>query len=282
MTGIAAHDQAIRTNCDVAKQQMPYHAAMNAILNIAAYKFVLLEDLKGLREHLTDQAHLAGLKGTILLAPEGINLFLAGVPESVHRFLRELRRDTRLADLQTKESWSDHLPFQRMRVRLKREIIRMNHPAIQPAQGRAPAVDATTLRRWCDAGRDDHGRPLLLLDTRNRFEVQAGRFSGARSLDLQRFSQFPDAVSRILPELQGHAVVSYCTGGIRCEKAALYLQEIGIRHHWQLDGGILKYFEVVGGAHFEGVCTVFDERAALDADLRPDALSGACSAESAP
>jgi UPF0176 protein len=242
---------------------------VNKVLNVSAYKFVPLPDAAQLREPLLARARSAGLKGTILLAGEGINLFLAGEPEALRAFLGELRRDPRLADLQGKESWSDAVPFRRMLVKHKREIIRMNHPAIRPDAGRAPALPARTLARWLDAGRDDAGRPLVLLDTRNAFEVEHGTFEGAVDWRLAKFSEFPQALREHACDLQGATVVSFCTGGIRCEKAALVLREAGLENVWQLEGGILKYFEEVGGKHFQGECFVFDERELLDPELKP-------------
>lgn len=240
---------------------------MASVLNIAAYQFVHLDDPATLRDSFEATAEQCHLKGTILLAHEGINLFLAGASEGIESFLQTVRRDSRLKDLTVKESWSEKPPFRKLRVRVKREIIRMNHPTIRPELGRAVAVDALTLKRWLDAGQDDFGRPLVMLDTRNDFEVEAGRFRGARTLNIQKFSEFPAAVEPLRDELQGKAIVSYCTGGIRCEKAALYMNALGMTDHWQLDGGILRYFEAVGGDHFEGRCTVFDERRALDSAL---------------
>ncbi|MEJ5988367.1 sulfurtransferase [Ramlibacter sp. PS3R-8] len=242
---------------------------MNKVLNISAYRFVALPDAGALREPLLQRAEALGLKGTILLAEEGINLFLAGAPAAVRDMLAHLRSDPRLADLQAKESWSDTVPFRRMRVKRKREIIRMNHPAIQPAAGRAPALDALTVQRWLDQGHDDEGRPLVMLDTRNAFEVDQGTFEGAVDWRLARFSDFPQALQEHLPDLQGRTIVSFCTGGIRCEKAALVMREAGLPQVWQLEGGILKYFEETGGAHFRGNCFVFDEREALDGQLAP-------------
>jgi UPF0176 protein len=242
---------------------------VNTTLNVSAYKFVPLPDAAALREPLLARATALALKGTILLAEEGINLVLAGSPESVHALLAHLRTDPRLADLKAKESWSAQVPFGRMRVKHKREIIRMDHPAIQPAHGRAPALAARTLQRWLAQGHDDAGRPVVTLDTRNAVEVDHGTFEGAIDWRLNRFSEFPDALHAHLPELQGKTVVSFCTGGIRCEKAALVMQEAGVANVWQLDGGILKYFEETGGAHFQGSCFVFDEREALGPDLAP-------------
>jgi len=237
------------------------------ILNIAAYKFVGIDDASMLREDLRSRALSAGLMGTILLAPEGINLFLAGAAEAVRGFLAGLRADERFADLETKESWSATQPFRRMLVKCKREIIRMDHPAIQPAAGRAPGVDALTLKRWLDQGHDDGGKQIVMLDTRNAFEVDEGTFEGAVDWRIDKFTQFPQALEEHREALVGKTVVSFCTGGIRCEKAAILMREEGVADVLQLEGGILKYFETVGGAHYRGDCFVFDGRRALAPDL---------------
>jgi UPF0176 protein len=239
------------------------------ILNISAYRFVPLTDTLALRESIRSQAEALALKGTVLLAEEGINLFLAGAPDKLRVFVAWLREDARFTPLEPKESWSESVPFGKLLVKIKREIIRMNHPTIQPTEGRAPAVDAKTLARWLDAGQDDEGRPVVTLDTRNAFEIGHGRFRDAIDWQIDKFSQFPAQVLAHRSELQGKRVVSYCTGGIRCEKAAIFMAEAGIEHVVQLDGGILKYFEEVGGAHFDGDCFVFDEREALDPALDP-------------
>lgn len=242
--------------------------SVHTILNISAYKFVPLPDAPALREQLHARTLALELKGTILLAEEGINLFLAGPEAAVRRFVDELRQDARLQDLQPKESWSARQPFRKMLVKVKREIIRMNHPTIRPAAGRAPAVPATTVKRWLDQGHDDAGRPVVTLDTRNAFEVDHGSFEGAIDWRIDKFSEFPAALQAHKAELAGKTVVSFCTGGIRCEKAAIYMQEAGVEHVYQLEGGILKYFEEAGGAHYRGNCFVFDEREALAHDLK--------------
>ena len=243
---------------------------MASVLNISAYLFTRLVDAPDLRRVLRDRALAARIKGTILLAEEGINLFLAGDPQAVRGFVATLRDDPRFADLTAKESWSAEQPFGRLLVKVKREIIRMDHPAIRPEASRAPAVAPATLRRWLDEGRDDAGREVVLLDTRNAFEVGYGAFEGAMDLRIERFTQFPDAAAAAVADLRGKTVVSYCTGGIRCEKAAIYLREVGV-DAYQLDGGILAYFEQVGGDHWNGECFVFDEREALTPDLAPTA-----------
>jgi UPF0176 protein len=239
------------------------------ILNISAYLFVELTGLDALRADCLSRATQLQLKGTILLATEGINLFLAGTAESVRAFVSTLKSHPGLANLTPKESWSDTQPFKKMLVKIKREIIRMDHPAIRPQAGRAPAVDAPTLKRWLDQGHDDQGRAVVTLDTRNAFEVDYGKFEDAIDWRINRFGEFPAAAQEHLAALRDKTVVSYCTGGIRCEKAAIYLRELGLEQVFQLDGGILKYFEEAGNAHFQGSCFVFDQREALASDLAP-------------
>jgi UPF0176 protein len=240
---------------------------VNPILNISAYLFTPLAAPEVWRERCRDQADARQLKGTILLAPEGINLFLAGPGAPVDGFMQWLRAQEGMAGLGGKRSWSAEQPFGKLLVKVKREIIRMNHPTIAPAEGRAPAVSPTDLQRWLAQGHDDQGQAVVMLDTRNAFEVGHGKFAGALDWGLAKFSEFPQAAQDHLGELQGKTVVSYCTGGIRCEKAAIFLRELGLPDVYQLDGGILQYFEDTGGAHFEGDCFVFDERVALAPDL---------------
>jgi UPF0176 protein len=240
-----------------------------SILNLAAYRFRPIDDPLAVRLSLLEQGAALGVLGTVLVTPEGLNAFLAGEEAPCRAMLEVLRGVPRFESLEAKESWSDSMPFNRFKVKLKREIIRMDHPTIRPAQGRAPAVDAQTLARWLDQGHDDEQRPVVLLDTRNDFEVDHGRFAGTLDWRIRRFTEFPSALMQHRQALEGKTVVTYCTGGIRCEKAALYMQEAGIAHVLQLDGGILKYFEQTDGRHFEGRCFVFDERQTLEPDLSP-------------
>ncbi|ARV17864.1 hypothetical protein AEP_00911 [Curvibacter sp. AEP1-3] len=245
---------------------------MNTVLNISSYKFIPLPDAAALREVLLARAQALQLKGTILLAEEGINLFLAGPADDVRSFVSQLQQDPRFADIAPKESWSDTQPFKKMLVKVKGEIIRMNHPTIKPADGRAPSVAPATVKRWLDQGHDDNGRPVVTLDTRNDFEVDEGTFDGAIDWRITKFTEFPDAFRAHLDELKDKTVVSFCTGGIRCEKAAILMREEGLEHVYQLEGGILKYFEETDGSHYNGGCFVFDERRALGADLQATGL----------
>jgi len=241
---------------------------MASVSIVAAYRFVDLPDAAALRERLFASAQAAGLKGTVLLAEEGINLSLAGAPDALRGWMETLQQDRRFAALDAKWHDAETVPFRRLRVKLKREIIRMNQPTVRPAAGRAAGVDATTLARWLRQGRCDEGRPVVMLDTRNAFEVDAGAFGGALDWRLAKFSDFPAALAAHADELTGKTVVSYCTGGIRCEKAALWAAQAGVPHLLQLDGGILRYFERNPGApHWQGRCVVFDDRETVDREL---------------
>ncbi len=269
----------------LAQEGRPWRAAalsrirgVNAtVLNISTYRFTPLDELPVLRQRLHTLAQSLALKGTVLLAPEGINLFLAGPAEGVRAWLAGAGAEPGLADLPAKESWSHEVPFKRLKVKIKREIIRMDRPVIRPSAGRAPALPARTLSRWLAQGHDDQGRPVRLLDTRNAFEVDVGAFDNAIDWRLAKFTEFPAALEAHLDELRSCTVVSYCTGGIRCEKAALLMQQAGLEHTWQLEGGILKYFEETQGQApgWRGRCFVFDERTALDKDLTAAEDAGA-------
>ena len=245
---------------------------MKSILNIAAYLFVSLDGLPELRAKMLDECKTRELKGTILLTGEGINLFLAGKTDALRGFLDWLRADPRFAPIQAKESWSDEQPFKKMLIKLKNEIIRMNHPAIRPEEGRANFISPKKLQEWLDRGTDDLGRPVVMVDTRNAFEVEYGTFENALHFNIEKFTEFPAAISAHKETLMDKTLVSFCTGGIRCEKSGLYMREIGMQHSYQLEGGILKYFEEVGQAHYQGSCFVFDEREALEPDLSMIAL----------
>ena len=242
------------------------------ILNIAAYLFVAIDDADALALRMRERAEAAGLRGSVLVTPEGLNLFLAGEAAPLRGLLDWLREDSRFAALHAKESWSEALPFAKLKVKRKSEIIafRREHASPLDAGERAPAVEPATLQRWIAQGnRDDSGKRLVLLDTRNREEFGFGTFKDALTLPIDNFTELPEALAPHREDLRDATVVSFCTGGIRCEKAALWLRHDGMDNLLQLEGGILGYFEQVGGEGYEGRCFVFDERVALDPALRP-------------
>ena len=239
-----------------------------AFVNVSAYKFVPIDDPPGLREKWLPICKTLGLKGTILLSAEGINMFVAGSDEAINAILAELASDDRFADLPIKKSYSDYQPFNRMLIRLKKEIISMGVPTIVPSSKTSPKISATQLKQWLDEGKE-----LTLLDTRNDYEVEIGTFTDAVPIGIDSFREFPEATKELDDSVKKKPVVMFCTGGIRCEKAGPLMEEQGFEEVYQLDGGILRYFEEVGGEHYDGECFVFDQRVAVDPDLNETATT---------
>lgn len=241
---------------------MRFAVPMARIVNIAAYQFAQLRELKPLRERLLNQCRSLGIKGTILLSEEGINLFLAGTGSSIEAILGEIRQIQGLESLEPKFSESNNQPFARMLVKIKKEIIAFGVGGIKFEEYGHQKLKPSELKKWFDEGRD-----FIMLDTRNDYEIKLGTFKGAIDLNIKHFRQFP-AMTRNLPEdLKSKPIVTFCTGGIRCEKAGPFMESIGFENIYQIDGGILKYFEDCGGAHYEGDCFVFDDRVGLDPSL---------------
>jgi len=242
--------------------------ATATITNISCYQFAELSGLKDMRARLLERCKGLGLKGTILLSTEGINMFVAGVRENVDALVDELRAIPGLEGLKPKYSESTEQPFRRMLVRIKKEIIAFGVEGIEPAKYTSPRLEPKVLKQWLD-----EGRPVILYDTRNDYEVKLGTFKGAVVAGVDSFREFPEAVRRLPPEMKKAEIVSFCTGGIRCEKAAPFMEREGFEHVWQLEGGILKYFEECGSAHYDGECFVFDQRVGVDPGLHETASS---------
>lgn len=241
---------------------------MATFANIAAYKFVPLTDPGPLRGRLLRLCKDWQLRGTILLSPEGINLFVAGASEKVDLLLAELRSLPGLATLEVKRSVSDHQPFNRMLVRIKKEIIAFGVEGIEPGRQTSPKLPPRKLKEWLD-----QGHPVVLLDTRNNYEVKLGTFRNALPIGVDHFRDFPDAVRRLPLEMKEQPIVMFCTGGIRCEKAGPFMEREGFKSVFQLEGGILNYFEECGGAHYNGECFVFDQRVGVDPGLKESGSS---------
>lgn len=234
---------------------------------LAGYRFIALDDLAARRERIRALGQRLELRGTVLLAPEGINLFVCAPPAAADAFVEGLREDPALADLAIQQSSADVVGFNRWLVKVKAEIIAWRRPEDAPLDERAPTVAPRDLARWLDAGQDDDGRPVVLVDTRNAFEIEVGRFHGAIDPGIESFTGLREVMDARRDRLAGHRIVTYCTGGIRCEKAARWLAEAGHQHVVQLDRGVLGYFADVGGRHWDGELFVFDRRVSLRPDL---------------
>jgi len=234
----------------------------------AFYQFAALPDVRELREPLRATCAALGLKGSVLLAPEGINGTLAGTAAAIETLVRELREGTlfggRLDRLELKFSASAAMPFQRLKVRLKKEIVTLDAPDADPTRQVGTYVDPADWNALIEKS------DMLVLDTRNAFEVAMGSFAGAADPGIASFGQFKDFVARELDPARHRKIAMYCTGGIRCEKASALLLARGFREVYHLRGGILRYLEQVPEAdsRWRGECFVFDERVALGHGLR--------------
>lgn len=225
------------------------------IINVTGYKFVALQHIESLRQALLEICQLLALKGTILLSEEGININIAGDATSLSQFKTQLKVNRCFADITFRENHSVIQPFRYLKVKIKKEIITLRQPTIQPVHRRAPSITPEELKQWLD-----EKRAIMLFDTRNDYEVQWGTFTGAIHLNLSQFSELPAAIKKFN---RHQPIVTVCTGGIRCEKAALCMLDHGFSDVYQLEGGILNYFSKVGRAHYTGKCFVFDERIAV-------------------
>lgn len=229
------------------------------------YKFVTLTDAAILRSQLLALCQTHGVKGTLLLAHEGLNGTIAGSREGIDTVLAFLLADPRFADLDVKESSATATPFERMKVKLKREIVTLGRPEADPAQQVGTYVSP---QAWNQVISDPD---VVVIDTRNAYEVAIGTFSGAINPETQSFRDFPDYVQTHLDPKQHTKVAMFCTGGIRCEKASAYLLSQGFEAVYHLKGGILKYLEEVpeNESLWQGECFVFDERVAVRHGLQP-------------
>lgn len=225
----------------------------------ALYKFVRLPDFAEKQYPLLSYCQAQGVRGTILLAAEGINGTIAGSPQGIDSVLSFLRSDPRLADIEHKESYADSLPFDRMKVRLKPEIVTLGLPEVNPNQQVGTYVSP---QDWNALISDPE---VAVIDTRNDYEVSIGTFKGAQNPETESFRQFPVYVHNHLDPLKHRKVALFCTGGIRCEKASSFMLSQGFQQVYHLKGGILKYLESVPETEslWEGECFVFDQRVAV-------------------
>lgn len=238
---------------------------MSSILVATLYKFVSLPDYRDIQQPLLACCKKNGVMGTILLAEEGINGTIAGPKEGVRKVLGYLRSDERMADLEHKESWADEPPFYRMKVRLKREIVSMGVPSVDPNETVGTYVNPED---WNDLILDPD---VVLVDARNDYEVAIGTFTGAIDPETKSFRELPDWLREQFADREQTKVAMFCTGGIRCEKSTAFLKSEGFEDVYHLKGGILKYLETVPKEKslWEGECFVFDQRVSVKHGLEP-------------
>jgi UPF0176 protein len=240
------------------------------VVNVSGYRFVHLEYLPIIQADMHAALLETGVLGTILIAEEGINVALAGSAAQILAAREYLNSDERFSGLWLKESESDVVPFSKLKVRIRHEIIAFDGPEARTQQltrPTAPAMSPETVQKWIESGKD-----FTLLDTRNTYEIESGTFEQAEHLNIAHFRDFQSAVHKALEEgtlSPEKPVVTFCTGGIRCEKAAPWLLEQGFSEVHQIDGGVLNYFERTGGTHWDGDCFVFDDRVEVDKKLSP-------------
>ena len=232
------------------------------VVNIAGYRFVGLHDRDQLREPFLKRCEDLNLKGTILLSPNGINFSLSGSQESIDGYLEFLESDERFIGIPLKVTYNDYQPFRRMLVRLKKEIISLGMDDIRPSKFTGPNIKPEQFQEMLDKEEE-----VIVLDTRNDYEVRVGTFKNAIDLNIPSFRDFPEAVSKLPEEYKKKPIVMFCTGGIRCEKASAVMLKYGFENVKQLEGGVLNYFKDTDASHWDGDCFVFDDRVALDKGL---------------
>lgn len=230
-------------------------------VNIAGYRFIDLPDRDELRAPLLEYCLKLGLKGTVLLSQNGINFFLAGTQDSIDDYIAYLEKDGRFQDIPLHISYSEYQPFKRMLVRLKNEIISLGMDEIRPAERAGQYIEPQEFKKWLDDGKE-----VMVLDTRNDYELRVGTFENAIDLDIKSFREFPESTQK-LEQDKSIPVVMFCTGGIRCEKASVVMENQGWKNVYQIKGGILGYFKECGGAHWNGDCFVFDKRVSITPEL---------------
>ena len=230
-------------------------------VNIAGYRFIDLSDRDELRAPFLEICLELELKGTVLLSPNGINFFVAGTHEAIEQYVSFLEEDERFQGISLHISYSEYQPFKRMLVRLKNEIISLGMDEIKPAERKGQYIQPKEFKKWLDEGKE-----VMILDTRNDYELRVGTFENAIDLNIKSFREFPEATKK-LEQDKTTPVVMFCTGGIRCEKASVVMENQGWENVYQIKGGILGYFKECGGAHWNGDCFVFDKRVSVNSEL---------------
>lgn len=232
------------------------------ISNITGYKFIPITDRKSLQGKIQKHSNKLGLKGTVLISEKGLNFSIAGEHKAIQDFIKFLRSDKRFSEIDIKTTYNDYQPFRKMLVRIKKEIISMGIDEIDPFTFTGEKITPKELQDKLNNNED-----IVLLDTRNEYEVRLGTFEDAVDLNLDSFRDFPNKIMSLDQKMKNKEIVMFCTGGVRCEKASALMLKNGFKNVKQIDGGVIKYFEDTGGSYWNGDCFVFDDRVALDKNL---------------
>ena len=232
------------------------------ISNITGYKFIPITDRKSLQGKIQKHSNKLGLKGTVLISEKGLNFSIAGENEAIQDFINFLRSDKRFSEIDIKTTYNEYQPFRKMLVRIKKEIISMGIDEIDPFTFTGEKITPKELQDKLNNNED-----IVLLDTRNEYEVRLGTFEDAVDLNLDSFRDFPNKIMSLDQKMKNKEIVMFCTGGVRCEKASALMLKNGFKNVKQIDGGVIKYFEDTAGSYWNGDCFVFDDRVALDKNL---------------
>lgn len=234
---------------------------------VSFYKFVKIPKPVELQLELKELTQTLAMKGTIILASEGVNGMVSGTCENIQKFKEHLWANSLFAELEFKDSFYNKESFRRMLVKIKKYIITMRKE-VDPLEDTGEYLSAEEFKKWQDEQKD-----MLIVDTRNDYEYQMGTFKNAIDPDIKSFDEFPEWVEQELAEQKEKTIVTFCTGGIRCEKATAYMKKIGFKNVYQLEGGIIKYLEKTMDQkeknHWVGECIVFDKRKAITKSLEP-------------
>ena len=232
------------------------------ITNITGYKFTKISNKYSLKDKILSECNRYNLKGTVLISDKGINFSIAGNNRNIDKFIKFIKNDSRFVDIDIKTTYNEYQPFRKMLVRIKKEIISMGIEDINPSESTGEKIDPLELVKRLDEDKD-----IILLDTRNEYEVRLGTFENSIDLNLDSFRDFPKQIQNLKDTLGNKEIVMFCTGGVRCEKASALMIRNGFTNVKQIDGGIINYFKITGGKYWNGDCFVFDDRVALDKNL---------------
>ncbi|MDW3096166.1 MAG: rhodanese-like domain-containing protein [Gammaproteobacteria bacterium] len=234
-------------------------------INIAGYRFTPIEDIDDTLIQLKSLCANLDIKGSIYLASEGINIGVSGNILEIQTFRSQLNKDARFSNMRFHELYSLYHPYKKITVKTKTELVPIEDNTLKVGDFDHQYLPPLELKEWLDSGKD-----FILLDMRNEFEFELGTFDKAKQLNLRRFRKLQTKADEISKLPTDKPIVTFCTGGIRCEKAAPYLEKFGFDKVYQLEGGIIEYLRQTKGAHWHGNCFVFDDRVSINSDLAPE------------